>query len=287
MTEIIDGKSIATGIKHNLKLRLKEELKGYRPPYLAVVLVGQDPASHIYVNYKEKACRFIGMETKTHFLPEKTSESNLLQLIQKLNEDEHIDGILIQLPLPAHINKFRILNTINPIKDVDGLGMINQGRLALNLPCLAPCTPLGVVHLLESTVKDLEGKLVAVVGRSILVGSPLARLLTHKNCTVIHIHSKTVSPEALCASADIVVSAAGVEKLLNADWIKEGATVIDVGIHRSKHGLCGDVDFESVMGKASYVTPVPGGVGPMTIAKLLSNCVQAYDWQKSKDSPFT
>lgn len=288
MTKIIDGKSIALQIRSDLKTVVqKYTQKNHRAPYLSVILVGNDPASKIYVGHKEKACQDVGIQTKTWHLSADTEEQELLQLIQTLNQDECIDGILLQLPLPPQINKTKAISSIAPLKDVDGLTPVNQGLLSLGLPSLHPCTPMGIMRLIQSTKTEVEGALAAVIGRSHLVGSPIAKLLTHANATVVAIHSKTLYPERLCQQADIVIAAAGSPKLVDETWIKPGSLVIDVGIHRDSSGkLVGDVNFEPVSQKTSFITPVPGGVGPMTIACLLSNCIKAYKWRQTGDHPY-
>ncbi|NRA43964.1 MAG: bifunctional methylenetetrahydrofolate dehydrogenase/methenyltetrahydrofolate cyclohydrolase FolD [Oligoflexales bacterium] len=288
MAQLIDGKAIAADIRLDLKSKVEQHLaSGARPPALSVVLVGDDPASGIYVNFKEKACKQIGMKTETHRLPKETSESELVSLIDQLNNDPEVDGILVQLPLPKQIDKLRIIGRISPIKDVDGLGAKNQGLLSLGLAGHRPCTPLGVMKLLETTGIDLSGKQAAVIGRSILVGSPMVRLLGHANATVTNIHSRTTNARALAREADIIVAAAGVPELVKKDWVKPEAVLIDVGIHRNEGGkLVGDLAFDEVEPIASHITPVPGGVGPMTIAMLLSNCIQAYEWRITGDHPY-
>ena len=289
MAKVIDGKAIAADIRLNLQAKVEQHLKGgSRPPALSVVLVGEDPASKIYVEFKEKACEQIGMNTQTHRLPKETGESELLALIDKLNADPSVDGILVQLPLPKQIDKLRIVGRISPIKDVDGLGAKNQGLLSLGLPGHRPCTPLGVMKLLEATEVELTGKQAAVIGRSILVGSPMVRLLTHANATVQNIHSRTLNPAAIACQADIIVAAAGVPELVKSEWVKPGAVLIDVGIHRinGSNKLVGDLAYKELEPKASHITPVPGGVGPMTIAMLLANCIQAYEWRLTGDHPY-
>ncbi|MFK7822555.1 MAG: bifunctional methylenetetrahydrofolate dehydrogenase/methenyltetrahydrofolate cyclohydrolase FolD [Oligoflexales bacterium] len=288
MARVIDGKAIAAKIRLNLQSKVEQHTKSdTRPPALSVVLVGDDPASKIYVEFKEKACKQVGMSTQTHRLPQTTEETELIALIDRLNEDPEVDGILVQLPLPKQIDKLRIIGQISPIKDVDGLGAKNQGLLSLGLPGHRPCTPLGVMKLLEASEIELTGKLATVIGRSILVGSPMVRLLGHANATVQNIHSRTENPAAIARQADIIVAAAGVPELVNPDWVKPGAVLIDVGIHRSKEGkLVGDLAYRELEPIASYITPVPGGVGPMTIAMLLANCIQAYEWRLSGDHPY-
>jgi methylenetetrahydrofolate dehydrogenase (NADP+) / methenyltetrahydrofolate cyclohydrolase len=279
--KLIDGKKISQAILSSLKKEC-ESLVRSRSPKLSVILVGEDPASHVYVKRKRQASDKVGIESEAHYLDKNSKQEELLQLIASLNEDENVDGILLQLPLPKHLDEWSAVNAIDPKKDVDGLGVYNQGCLALGKPALLPCTPQGICSLIESVNKDLKGKLVCVIGRSLLVGSPVAKLLTLKNFSVVQLHSKSVGAKKICAQADVVVVAAGKKHLVDESWIKEQAVVIDVGIHRSSEGLCGDVDFVSVSKKASYITPVPGGVGPMTIAYLLKNCLAAF--KKNVDS---
>ncbi|MBP6217786.1 MAG: bifunctional 5,10-methylenetetrahydrofolate dehydrogenase/5,10-methenyltetrahydrofolate cyclohydrolase [Oligoflexales bacterium] len=276
----IDGKKLAETRNHNLKNLVQVYLsQKRRRPCLAVILVGNNPASESYVKNKEKACATVGIESKAFKLKETTTHSELVNLIEILNADALVDGILLQLPLPDHLKSFEIIEKILPAKDVDGLTAKNQGLLCVQQDAFIPCTPLGVLHLLESISFDLSGKIAAVVGRSQLVGSPLVRLLTKKDATVIQIHSKSVKPWQWCSQADVLVVAAGVPHLVDEKWIKEGAVVIDVGIHRLPDGtLCGDVQqTEEVHKKVLWITPVPGGVGPMTINSLLTNCMKAYE----------
>jgi methylenetetrahydrofolate dehydrogenase (NADP+)/methenyltetrahydrofolate cyclohydrolase len=276
-TKIIDGKSIGEDIRSNLSARVQSLMdQGHRPPSLSVVLVGDDPASQVYVNHKEQACGKVGIISRSYRLPASTSEADVLAVVKDLNADPDVDGILVQLPLPAHMNKFTIINAIDPLKDVDGLTPYNQGLLAWNLPGHRPCTPAGILRLIRSRETDLTGKRAVVVGRSILVGLPVATLLTHAGATVTTVHSKTTHPQSIAKEAEILVVAAGVPGLVDQDWVKEGSIVIDVGIHRTPNGLVGDVQFDQVFETVTAITPVPGGVGPMTIAMLLSNCLDAY-----------
>jgi len=278
MSNLLNGKNLSQKIFAELATKIQAyRVKGHRAPQLAVLLIGSNEASHIYVSHKEKACKQIGIISVAHRLPESISQEDVCDLVMKLNSDPQVDGILVQLPLPAHLNPLHILDLIASDKDVDGLTAMSQGLLALNRPGLVPCTPLGVMRLLSSINLELEGKIAAVIGRSTLVGGPMARLLMQKNATVIQVHSKTPQPWLLTSQADVVVAAAGVAKLVTPKWIKEGAVVVDVGIHRQADGLCGDVDFARVMPKTSFITPVPGGVGPMTIASLLLNCMTTYE----------
>lgn len=276
---IIDGHSISKKVRAALCDKVHTYTQqGKRAPSLAVVLVGDDPASHVYVGHKEKACKKVGIASTTIRLAADISQEELNTHLQNLNQNENIDGILLQLPLPRHLNSDIALDQISPEKDVDGLTPTNQGLLACKRPGLFPCTPLGCVELIKSTGIDISGKLTAVVGRSLLVGSPVRTMLTHENATTVAIHTKSVNPKELTKKADILVVAAGVPNFVDASWVKEGAIVIDVGIHRSDSGLTGDVHFDSVKEVASHITPVPRGVGPMTIAMLLQNCVNA--WEK-------
>lgn len=282
MTKIIDGKSLGLDIQNNLRERIARHLDlGSRAPGLAVVLVGDDPASKIYVSHKERVCHSIGIKSQVFLLPKDTLQEKLLSLIDDLNMRSDIDGILVQLPLPDHLNRYEVIEAIDPSKDVDGLCSKNQGLLALNLKGFVPCTPYGVMELLKSIDCHLSGKRVVVIGRSVLVGGPLVKLLTHAHATVTNIHSKTKNPQNLCKEADVVVVAAGVHNLVDRNWIKQGAVVIDVGIHNIEGKLEGDVDFSSIEGVASFATPVPGGVGPMTIASLMVNCLQSYELKMS------
>ena len=277
--KIIDGKAIAADLQAQLALKIKNFMSTPqgRAPCLAVILVGSDPASTIYVNRKQKAASKIGITSKVIRLNNETEEHQLVAMIKDLNRDVSVDGILVQLPLPKHISTNNVIEAINPDKDVDGLTAHNQGLLALNLPGFVPCTPRGVMTLLEHTGVNLPGKIAAVIGRSRLVGSPIARLLTHAHATVIQIHSQTPYPHHLTRLADIVVAAAGNRGLVSQEWIKPGAIVIDVGIHRFGEKIVGDVNFYEVAKIASHISPVPGGVGPMTIASLLANTCQAYE----------
>ncbi len=277
MAQIIDGKALAEKIKSKLAQQV-DELKqsGKIIPGLAVILVGENPASKVYVRNKIAACEKIGMKSFHHTLPEKTSGQELLALIQKLNNDKNVHGILVQLPLPKHLHADTILQAIDPKKDVDGLHPYNLGCLTAGLPGFVSCTPAGIMKMLEEIHYDLSGKEVVVIGRSNIVGKPVALLLLAKNATVTICHSKTKDLASKVKTADVVVAAVGIPKLVKADWIKPGAVVIDVGINRSPEGkLIGDVDFEAVASVASYITPVPGGVGPMTITMLLANTLEA------------
>ena len=272
--QIIDGKATAEKIRNELA----ERIAGWEvKPYLAVILVGNDPASLIYDRNKQKAAQAMGMACDIYHLPEETKEDELVELIERLNGEPRVHGILVQMPLPRHINSSRIIETIAHEKDVDGFGPYNAGLLHENDPrAMAAATPKGILYLLEQTLGDVTGKHAVIIGRSNIVGRPLSSLLLNKNCTVTVAHSKTVNLPALARQADILVAACGQPKMVKKDWVKEGATVIDVGINRIDGKLCGDVDFDEVKEKAAYITPVPGGVGPMTIAMLLDNTCQAY-----------
>lgn len=275
MYQIIDGKKISQQIKDELKeevAALKEQGKTFT---LAVIQVGSDPASSVYVGNKKKACAYIGIESRAYELPEETTEEELLQLVQELNEDEAVGGILVQLPLPEHIDEDKVLLAISPNKDVDGFHPENVGNLSIGRPGFVSCTPAGVIQLLKRSGIEIEGKECVVLGRSNIVGKPMAMLLLRENGTVTVCHSRTKNLKEITKRADILVVAIGKPKFVDAGYVKEGAVVIDVGIHRNEDNkLCGDVDFDSVAPHTSAITPVPGGVGPMTIAMLMHNCVK-------------
>ena len=274
---IIDGAKLAKAKRQELKSDISKIVAtGKRPPCLAVVLVGDDPASHIYVSGKEKACKSVGIESRPIRLATDTSREKLKEYMLALALDKNVDGILLQLPLPKHLNAIEMIECIPASKDVDGLTVASQGLLVKNLPGFVPCTPMGIMELLQSTNIDLQGALAVVIGRSVLVGASITRLLEHAKATTISIASNTRDPAKLTSQADIVVAAAGVKQLIDTSWIKHGAVVIDVGIHRNASGLCGDVNFDDVKKVASWITPVPGGVGPMTITALLQNCFKAW-----------
>jgi methylenetetrahydrofolate dehydrogenase (NADP+)/methenyltetrahydrofolate cyclohydrolase len=274
---IIDGKAIAAEVRKRVRVEVQEyaQVNGGRTPGLATVLVGDDPASQIYVRNKHKACEEAGMRSLDHQLPAATDEDELLDLVQRLNEDDEVDGILVQLPVPEQIDPDAVLARLDPVKDVDGLTPTNAGLLASGAPGLVPCTPAGVMELLRQEGVELEGAEAVVVGRSNLVGRPVASLLLGANATVTTCHSRTRDLAAVCARADVLVAAVGSPHLIGADAIKPGATVIDVGMNRTDDGLAGDVDFEAAREVAGAITPVPGGVGPMTIAMLLVNTLAA------------
>ena len=276
MTNIIDGKKISTEIKEELKEKVAELKKNGTVPCLAVIQVGTDPASSVYVNNKKKACAFVGMESLSYELEETVTEEELLALVQELNENEKVNGILVQLPLPAHICEDAVIQAIFPEKDVDGFHPESVGNMCIGRKCFLPCTPAGVIELLKRSGIEIEGKECVVVGRSNIVGKPMALLLLRENGTVTITHSKTKELKEITRRADILVAAIGKPKFITAEYVKEGAVVVDVGIHRNEQNkLCGDVDFENVFEKVSAITPVPGGVGPMTIAMLMKNCVEA------------
>lgn len=272
--QLINGKQAAADIEE----KLKQTIAGLpSAPQLAIILVGNDEPSLIYVRNKQKAADKIGLLSQLHHLDENISESELLKIIKQLNEDSHINGIIVQLPLPKHLNTNRIINAISPLKDVDGFHPYNTGLLQNNeQPYFIAATPLGIMKLIKSVIPDLTGKNVVLIGASLIVGRPLATLLLNQECTVTITHAQTQNIKELTTKADILVAACGVAKLVKADWIKEKTVLIDVGINRDNGKLCGDIDFDDVKEKALAITPVPGGVGPMTIAMLLSNTVDAY-----------
>lgn len=275
MTQMIDGKAISAKIKEELKEEVAQKKEEGKEACLAVVQVGKDAASCVYVNNKKKACAFIGIKSLAYELEETVSEEELLLLIEKLNQDEKVNGILVQLPLPEHISEERVISAISPSKDVDGFHPVNVGNLCIGRKGFLPCTPAGIIQLLKRSGVEIEGKECVVVGRSNIVGKPMQMLLLRENGTVTIAHSRTKNLKEVTKRADILVVAVGKPKFITADFVKEGAVVIDVGIHRNaENKLCGDVDFDSVKGKASAITPVPGGVGPMTIAMLMNNCVE-------------
>lgn len=276
MAQIIDGKLISKQIKDELKEKVAKLKSDGKEACLAVIQVGCDPASTVYVGNKKKACEYIGIKSVAYELPEETTEGELLEIIEKLNGDDSVHGILVQLPVPKHINEEHIINAISPLKDVDGFHPASVGALSIGKKGFVSCTPAGIIQLLKRSGIEIEGKECVVVGRSNIVGKPMAMLLLRENGTVTVCHSKTTNLKEVCRRADILVVAVGKPKMIDASYVKEGATVIDVGIHRNENGkLCGDVDYESVEPIAGAITPVPGGVGPMTIAMLMNNCVEA------------
>lgn len=273
MAKLIDGKLISTQIKDELKEKVeKENLKAC----LCVIQVGNDPASSVYVGNKKKGCAYIGIDSKSYELPEETTEEELLKLIDDLNNDDSINGILVQLPLPKTIDEKKVINSISPLKDVDGFHPESVGNLCIGQNGFVSCTPAGIIELLKRSDVSIEGKECVIIGRSNIVGKPMALLMLRENATVTICHSKTKDLKEICKRADILIAAVGKPKLINSEYVKEGAVVIDVGIHRMENNkLCGDVDFDDVYPHVSAITPVPGGVGPMTIAMLMTNCVKA------------
>ena len=280
MAELIDGKRISTMIKDECKKKVAEYKAQGTEICLAVIQVGNDPASSVYVNNKKKACAYIGINSLSYELPEETTQEELLSLIRELNERKDVNGILVQLPVPAHIDEKTIINAIDPKKDVDGFHPQSVGSLCIGQPGFVSCTPAGIIQLLKRSDIDISGKHCVVVGRSNIVGKPMALLMLRENATVTVAHSKTKDLKSITRQADILIVAIGKPKFIDASYIKDGAVVIDVGIHRNEDNkLCGDVDFDSAKEAASYITPVPGGVGPMTIAMLMKNCVDSISLQ--------
>jgi len=278
MTEIIYGSELSKKIKAKIKEKVDAlEMQGKRKPTLAVVLVGDNPASLSYVKGKDKACHEVGFGSKMIIMKQETTEDELRAVIEELNQDESVDGILVQMPLPEQLDENRVIMMIDPDKDVDGLHPVNVGNLYLGMDGFVPCTPLGIMEMIREANFGFAGKKAVVIGRSKLVGTPVARLLQNENCTVTIAHSRTKDVEKVCAEADILIAAIGKPKKVTKEWVKEGACVIDVGINRVDGKLVGDVDFEDVKDKAAVLTPVPKGVGPMTITMLLSNTLKAYE----------
>lgn len=283
MPQIIDGKRISQEIKDELKEKVAALKEQGVEGALAVIQVGNDPASGVYVNNKKKACAYIGIGSFSYELPEETTEEELLALIENLNNDPKVNGILVQLPVPKHINEEKIIKTISPEKDVDGFHPENVGNLVTGGKGFVSCTPAGIIQLLKRSNVEIEGKNCVVIGRSNIVGKPMALLMLRENATVTIAHSKTQNLKEICKQADILIVAIGKPRFITADYVKEGAVVIDVGIHREPkevdgkvvNKLCGDVNYEEVAEHTSAITPVPGGVGPMTIAMLMNNCVEA------------
>ncbi len=276
--EIIDGRKVASSIKE----AIKSEIGDFpHSPELAIIMVGNDYASDIYVRNKQKAAAEVGIVSQFHHLDEDISQAELLNIIEKLNNDDEVNGIIVQLPLPEHLDTHRIIDSISPLKDVDGFHPLNTGKLQNNeKPYFIAATPLGIMDLLKKVCPDLSGKNAVIIGASLIVGRPLATLLLNQDCTVSVTHSKTEDISEYTKKADIIVAACGVANLVKSEWIKEGAILIDVGINRLENGkICGDIDFNDVFEKAKAITPVPGGVGPMTIAMLLKNTVEAYKLQ--------
>lgn len=281
MAKIIDGKQISLDIKNELKEKVAKYKEQGIEITLAVVKVGNDPASAVYVRNKEKSCEYVGINSKTLALPEETTEEELLNVVKKLNEDKNVNGILVQLPLPKHIDESKVLLTIDSTKDVDGFHPVNVGKMVIGEDTFLPCTPAGIIEMIKRTDIDIEGKECVVIGRSNIVGKPMAMLMLKENATVTIAHSRTKDLKEVTKRADIIVAAIGKAKFVTADYVKEGAVVIDVGMDRDENGkLCGDVDFESVSKVASAITPVPGGVGPMTVTMLLVNCLRSVELNK-------
>ena len=278
MALIIDGKKISKEIKDELKEKVTKLKAEGKIVSLAVIQVGEDPASSVYVNNKKKACEYIGIESLSFHLPETITEDELLGKIKELNEDEKVNGILVQLPLPEHIDEDKVIQTIAPEKDVDGFHPQSVGALSIGQKGFISCTPAGVIQLLKRSGIEIAGKECVVIGRSNIVGKPMALLLLRENGTVTIAHSKTANLKEVAKRADILVVAVGKPKMIDSSYIKEGAVVIDVGIHRNaENKLCGDVDYDDVIDHVSAITPVPGGVGPMTIAMLMNNCVSSIE----------
>lgn len=275
MAKLIDGKAISAQIKEELKLEVAQLKEKGIVPCLAVIQVGNDPASSVYVKNKKKACAYIGIESLSYELEETVTQETLLEVIEELNHNDMVNGILVQLPLPKHIDEETVLKAISPQKDVDGFHPETVGNMCIGNQGFLPCTPAGIIELLKRSGIEIAGRECVVIGRSNIVGKPMALLLLRENGTVTIAHSKTKDLKEVTRRADILVAAIGKPKFVTAEYVKEGATVIDVGIHRNEQNkLCGDVDFDDVVSKAGAITPVPGGVGPMTIAMLMDNCVE-------------
>lgn len=280
MPQIIDGKAISAQIKDEVKEKVSQLKTQGKSVCLAVIQVGNDPASSVYVGNKKKACAYVGIESLSYELAEATTQEELLSLIRELNEKEEVNGILVQLPLPGHIDENAVIRAIDPKKDVDGFHPQSVGALCIGQPGFVSCTPAGIIELLKRSGVEITGKECVVIGRSNIVGKPMALLLLRENGTVTVSHSKTKNLKEVAKRADILIVAVGKPKMITRDYVKEGAVVIDVGIHRGEGGkLCGDVDFEDVAPVCSAITPVPGGVGPMTIAMLMYNCANSVSLQ--------
>lgn len=274
--QIIDGKKVSADVKAQVAKETEALKQQGITPGLAVVIVGDDPASRVYVNNKKKACALVGFRSEEYALPAQTTQEELLELVRKLNNKKDINGILVQLPLPGHLDEKEVIETISPIKDVDAFHAVNVGKIMIGDYDFLPCTPAGVMEMLHAYNIKVDGENCVVIGRSNIVGKPMSMLLLHENGTVTVCHSHTKNLKEICSQADILVAAVGIPKFVKADMVKEGAVVIDVGMDRDENGkLCGDVDFEEVKDKTSYITPVPGGVGPMTIATLMKNTLKA------------
>lgn len=282
MAQIIDGKAVSKQVRERVAEETAQLKKKGITPGLAVIIVGDDPASQVYVRNKERACEEVGFYSEKFALPENTTQQELNALVKELNERPEISGILCQLPLPKHLDDKEVINLIDPLKDVDAFHPVNVGAIMIGDYNFLPCTPAGVMELIHSTGVEITGKKAVVMGRSNIVGKPMAMLLLHENATVEITHSKTVDLKSITSQADILVAAIGRAKFVTADMVKDGAVVIDVGMNRDENGkLCGDVDFESVKDKCSFITPVPGGVGPMTISMLMHNTLTAAKIQKN------
>ena len=278
MAYIIDGKKISQEIKDELKAKVEQLKAEGKQAALAVIQIGNDPASSVYVNNKKKACAYIGIESLSYELPEETTEQELLELVENLNQNDAVHGILVQLPVPKHIDADKIIQTISPKKDVDGFHPENVGNLVIGEKGFVSCTPAGIIQLLKRSNIEISGKHCVVIGRSNIVGKPMALLMLRENATVTIAHSRTQNLKELCKTADILIVAIGKPQFITAEYVREGAVIIDVGIHRDENNkLCGDVKFDEVEPLASAITPVPGGVGPMTIAMLMNNCVEAME----------
>ena len=281
--QIIDGKKVSAEVKERVRQQTLELKNEYNiTPGLAVVIVGDDPASRVYVNNKKKACEVVGFKSEEYALPAETTQEELLDLVDTLNKKDDINGILVQLPLPKHLDDKAVIEAIDPSKDVDAFHAVNVGKIMLGEYDFLPCTPAGVMEMLHSYDISVEGKECVVIGRSNIVGKPMGMLLLHENGTVTICHSRTKNLTEVCRRADILVAAVGIPKFVKADMVKDGAVVIDVGMDRDENGkLCGDVDFENVKDKCSFITPVPGGVGPMTISTLMKNTLKACKLQNN------
>jgi len=285
--QILDGKALSQQVREEVKVEVDKLVAQGVQPGLHVVLVGEDPASAIYVRNKGKACEKVGINGVTHKLPEETSEADLLALLNQLNSDPEVDGILVQLPLPKHISEEKVNAAMDPARDVDGFLPVNLGKLLIGRHGLVACTPAGIIRLIDASGIDYKGKRAVVIGRSVIVGKPTALLLMERHASISICHSRTHDLAQRAAEADILVAAIGRAKMIKGDWVKEGAVVIDVGMNRDEDGkLCGDVDFAEASEKAAWITPVPGGVGPMTIAYLLRNTVIACCARRGLPAPF-
>ncbi len=281
MAQIIDGKVISTQIKDELKLKVAELKATGKEVTLAVIQVGNDPASSVYVGNKKKACEYVGIRSLAYELPEETKEQELLNLIDELNDRADVNGILVQLPLPGHIDEDKVIKRISPKKDVDGFHPASVGALCIGQPGFVSCTPAGIIQLLKRSGIEIAGKECVVIGRSNIVGKPMSLLMLRENATVTIAHSQTKDLQEVAKRADILIVAVGRPKMITKEYVKDGAVVIDVGIHRMENNkLCGDVDYDDVAPVCSAITPVPGGVGPMTIAMLMNNCVESIDLQE-------